>query len=55
MTTDRGTFTRMDQSTAEQWAVIGHETMAHQGRVAERILDMLASLPTSPTASPWTS
>src|SRR5436190_10740891 len=38
------TFTRMDESTAEQWAVIGHETMAHQGRVADRALGMLRSL-----------
>ena len=38
------TFTRMDQSTAEQWAVIGKETYEHQGRVAERALDMLRSL-----------
>jgi len=38
------TFTRMDQSTAEQWAVIGKETFEHQGRVADRALDMLRSL-----------
>jgi predicted HD phosphohydrolase len=38
------TFTRMDESTAEQWAVIGKETFEHQGRVAERTLDMLRSL-----------
>jgi predicted HD phosphohydrolase len=38
------TFTRMDESTAEQWAVIGRETFEHQERVAERILDMLRSL-----------
>ncbi len=38
------TFTRMDESTAEQWAVIGRETSEHQGRVAERVLDMLRSL-----------
>ena len=38
------TFTRMDESTAEQWAVIGRETMEHQGRVAERALGMLRSL-----------
>ena len=38
------TFTRMDQSTAEQWAVIGSETMEHQGRVADAVLDMLRSL-----------
>ena len=38
------TFTRMDQSTAEQWAVIGRETSEHQSRVADRALDMLRSL-----------
>ncbi len=38
------TFTRMDQSTAEQWAVIGRETGEQQGRVAERALGMLRSL-----------
>jgi predicted HD phosphohydrolase len=34
----------MDESTAEQWAVIGTETMQNQGRVADRVLDMLESL-----------
>jgi predicted HD phosphohydrolase len=38
------TFTRMDQSTAEQWAVIGKETYENQGRVAENALGMLRSL-----------
>jgi len=38
------TFTRMDESTAEQWAVIGKQTYEHQDRVAERVLDMLRSL-----------
>ncbi len=38
------TFTRMDESTADQWAVIGKETYEHQGRVAERALAMLESL-----------
>ena len=38
------TFTRMDQSTAEQWAVIGTETSEHQSRVADRVLGMLGSL-----------
>jgi predicted HD phosphohydrolase len=38
------TFTRMDESTAEQWAVIGAETFEHQRRVAERALEMLRSL-----------
>ena len=34
----------MDESTAEQWAVIGVETAQNQGRVAERVLGMLRSL-----------
>src|SRR6266404_2372525 len=38
------TFTRMDASTAEQWAVIGKETVEHQDRVADRVLDLLRSL-----------
>src|SRR5215475_15940855 len=38
------TFTRMDESTLEQWMVIGKETSANQGRVADRILAMLESL-----------
>src|SRR5262245_50216485 len=38
------TFTRMDESTAEQWAVIGAETSQHMDRVADRVLDMLRSL-----------
>jgi predicted HD phosphohydrolase len=37
-------FTRMDESTAEEWAVIGTETFKNQGRVAERVLGMLRSL-----------
>ena len=37
-------FRSMDESTAEQWAVIGAETSQNQGRVAERVLDMLRSL-----------
>jgi hypothetical protein len=37
-------FTSMATSTAEQWGVIGTETMADQGRTAERVLDMLGSL-----------
>lgn len=40
------TFTRMDESTAEQWAVIGAETMKNQPRVADQILSMLRSLET---------
>lgn len=38
------TFTRMDESTAEQWAVIGAETVQNQPRVADRVLGMLRSL-----------
>ena len=38
------TFTRMDESTAEQWAHIGAETTRNQGRVADRMLDLLRSL-----------
>lgn len=38
------TFTRMDESTAEQWATIGEETVRNQPRVAEGILAMLESL-----------
>jgi predicted HD phosphohydrolase len=34
----------MDESTAEQWAAIGAETMEHQGRVADAVLTMLQSL-----------
>lgn len=37
-------FARMDESTAEQWAVIGAETRAHQEHVANRILALLESL-----------
>lgn len=37
-------FTSMDTSTAEQWAVIGAETARNQGRVADRILGLLRSL-----------
>ena len=46
------TFTRMDESTAEQWQVIMVDTIENQPRVAERVLRMLESLePRSPTAS----
>ena len=38
------TFTRMDESTAEQWAVIGTETLNNQPRVAEQVLTMLRQL-----------
>lgn len=40
------TFTRMDESTAEQWGVIGAETARNQSRVADRVLDLLRSLST---------
>src|SRR5271165_5832972 len=40
----RTSFTRMDESTAEQWQDIMGETMQHQPRVAERVLRMLESL-----------
>src|ERR1044071_8038461 len=39
-------FTRMDEGTAEQWAVIGAETAKDRGRVADRVLAMLRSLDT---------
>ena len=32
------TFTRMDESTAEQWQAIAVETATNQPRVAERVL-----------------
>jgi predicted HD phosphohydrolase len=38
------TFTRMDESTAEQWAVIGAETAEDQARCADVVLDLLRSL-----------
>jgi predicted HD phosphohydrolase len=38
------TFTRMDESTAEQWAVIGKETMENQPRVADALLSLLRQL-----------
>jgi predicted HD phosphohydrolase len=38
------TFTRMDESTAEQWGVIGAETARNQPRVAEQFLAMLRQL-----------
>ncbi len=38
------TFTRMDQSTAQEWAEIGRQTSANQPRVADSILAMLLSL-----------
>jgi predicted HD phosphohydrolase len=38
------TFTRMDESTAEEWAHIGAESAKNQGRVADRVLMLLESL-----------
>ena len=38
------TFTRMDASTAEEWAVIGRETAAAQPVVADHVLDLLRGL-----------
>src|SRR5213592_2916181 len=38
------TFTRMDQSTAEEWATIGVETREDQPRVAATVLELLRSL-----------
>lgn len=38
------TFTRMDESTAEQWAEIGRQTYEHRDRVADSVLDLLRSL-----------
>jgi predicted HD phosphohydrolase len=37
-------FTRMDESTAEEWRVIGEELEASQPAVAQAVLDMLVSL-----------
>ena len=42
--TETKSFRRMDESTAEQWAVIGTESFKNQGRVADRVLGMLESL-----------
>jgi len=38
------TFTRMDQSTAEEWAIIGAEHVKDQPRTAETVLAMLRGL-----------
>jgi predicted HD phosphohydrolase len=42
--TEERTFTRMDESTAEQWQAIAVETATNQPRVAERVLALLRSL-----------
>ena len=44
MATTTSTFTRMDESTAEEWAEIGRQTFEHRDRVADRVLGMLRSL-----------
>jgi len=46
MSTSTTTFRSMDESTAEQWAVIGAETFEHQDRVAAQVLAMLEGLST---------
>ncbi len=38
------TFTRMDESTQQQWSVIGRETMAAQPEVADHVIALLLSL-----------
>jgi len=38
------TFTRMDQSTAEEWARIGEESVKEQVKVADHVLGLLQSL-----------
>ena len=38
------TFTRMDESTAAQWSVIGQETMEAQPQVADHMLSLLRNL-----------
>lgn len=42
--TQTASFRRMDESTAEQWAVIGAETYEHRARVADQVLSMLQGL-----------
>src|SRR5437588_6477409 len=42
--TQTQTFGRVDESTAEQWAVIGAESAQNHARVAERVLMLLRSL-----------
>jgi len=39
-----GSFTRMDESTLEQWQVIGGEVSKNQTRTAESVLALLRSL-----------
>lgn len=40
------TFTRMDESTPEEWAEIGRQTATNQTRVADNVLGLLRSLST---------
>jgi predicted HD phosphohydrolase len=42
--TTETSFTRMDQSTKEQWDVIGHESMNAWADVPDRVLGMLGAL-----------
>jgi predicted HD phosphohydrolase len=44
MTQTTQRFTRMDQSTAEEWARIGEETVKEQEKVADHVLGLLQSL-----------
>jgi predicted HD phosphohydrolase len=41
---EHATFTRMDESTLEDWMIIGAATSANQSRVPERILSLLEDL-----------
>jgi predicted HD phosphohydrolase len=43
-TIDQLSFSRMDESTAEQWETIAIETATNQPRVGERVLALLRSL-----------
>jgi predicted HD phosphohydrolase len=43
MSSDRAAFTRMDQSTREDWMKIGRATLDLQPTVADRVLGMLRS------------
>jgi predicted HD phosphohydrolase len=40
----RTTFTRMDESTADDWAEIGRQSAADQPQTAERVMRLLASM-----------
>lgn len=41
---ETATFTRMDESTRDEWMIIGRETTGNQPRVAETVLAMLRGL-----------